>query len=151
MPKFLLQEAIWVSIWEPFWSILAPFWESGGQNGDRFLTAGRRFLTAGRRFLTAGRRFLKTCDFGTILELILKAFFHTFSDFWSLFWRPAFDSVFERLLGSILERLGVIFLHIFGMCGLTFSTRPRKWKMWFGFIICYKSSTWAFADTGRKS
>ena len=23
--------------------------------------------------------------------------------------------------------------------------------MWFGYIICYESSTWAFADTGRKS
>ena len=23
--------------------------------------------------------------------------------------------------------------------------------MWFGLIICYKSSTWAFANTGGKS
>ena len=29
--------------------------------------------------------------------------------------------------------------------------RLRRWRMWFGFIICYESSTWAFADTGGKS
>ena len=61
------------------------------------------------------------------------------------------QSVFGRLLASILEGLGVICWGIFLICGVTLSMRPRKWKMWFGLIICYESSTWAFADTGGKS
>ena len=61
------------------------------------------------------------------------------------------QSVFGRLLASILEGLGVICWGIFWICGVTLSMRPRKWKMWFGLIICYESSTWAFADTGGKS
>ena len=54
-------------------------------------------------------------------------------------------------MASILEGFRVIFWLIFWMCGVTFSMRLRKWKMWFGPIICCKSSTWTFADTGGKS
>ena len=81
----------------------------------------------------------------------MRTIFGTFSYFWSFFWRPDLQSVFGRLLASILEGLGVICWDIFWICGVTLSMRPRKWKMWFGLIICYESSTWAFADTDGKS
>ena len=50
-----------------------------------------------------------------------------------------------------LKGFGVIFWDMFWICGVTLSMRPRKWKMRFGLIICYESSTCAFADTGGKS
>ena len=81
----------------------------------------------------------------------MGAIFVIFSDFLSFVWRPEFESVFGRLLASILEGFGVIFGDIFWMCGVTFSMRLGKSKMWFGLIICSESSTWAFADTGGKS
>ena len=52
---------------------------------------------------------------------------------------------------SIVEGCYVICWHVLLICVVAFSVRLRKWNMWFGFIICYESSTWAFAGTGGRS
>ena len=119
-----------------FWGLGA----SGGASGSHVGPHGR----------PEGPKWPKTDEKAHPWASLLGTVFGTFSDFGQFFWRPGPQSVFGRLLASGLEGFGIIFGDIFWICWVTFSMRSRKWKTWFGLIICYESSTWAFADPGGQ-
>ena len=84
----------------------------------------------------------KKAQNGSPLGSILGVVFGALSDFWQFFRQLDFQSVFGRLLGSILEDFGQFLNTFLGFLGPLFRSVRRSEKC--------ESSTWAFADTGRK-